>query len=154
MTKQLSKEFIQKIRIEVRNGKSKYQVAKEMSASQKAVYYHTRDIPSKNPGRTEIRGKTLELLKELLQKGHINCRNKCSPNFHTLQKHFPIIKRTQVAHKTVYYLEDKNKEALKALLEDKRSKVINYQDLASISKIFDVNLSKNEKYSLLGKSKP
>jgi len=115
--------------------------------------YHTQDIPSKNPGRTEIRGKTLELLKELLQEGHVNCRNKCSPNFHTLQKHFPVIKRAQVAHRAVYYLEDKNKEALTALLEDKRSKIINYQDLASISKMFHVQLRKNEKHVLLGKNK-
>jgi len=154
MATRISKETIKCMRKEVLNGKSKYQVAKELGLSDKAVYYHTRDIPSKNPGRTEIRGKTLELLKVLLQKGHVNCRNKCSPNFHTLQKHFPVIKRAQIAHKAVYYLEDKNKEALQALLEDKRSKVFNYQDLASISKIFQVELRKNEKYTLLGKNKP
>ncbi len=153
MSRKTSKEIIKKIKREVLSGKSKYQVTKEMGVSSKVVYYHTRDIPSKNPGRTEIRGKTLELLKELLQKGHVNCRNRCSPNFYTLQKHFPVIKRAQVAHKTVYYLEDKNKDALRALLENKRSKIINYQDLASISKIFHVQLKKNEKQALLGKNK-
>ena len=154
MTKVYPKEVIQKIRREVLAGKSKYQVAKEMEIADKVIYYHTRDIPSKNPGRTEIRGKTLELLKELLQKGHINCRSKCSPNFHTLQKHFPVIKRTQIDHKAIYYLEDKNKEALRGFLEDKRSRVINFQDLANMTKIFDVHLSKNEKHGLLSKSKP
>jgi len=153
MSRKLTKETIKRIRAEVLNGKSKYQVAKEMGLTKKTVYYHTRDIPSKNPSRTEIRGKTLELLKELLQEGHVNCRSKCSPNFHTLQKHFPVIKRAQVAQKAVYYLEDKNKEALTALLEDKRSKIINYQDLASISKMFHVQLRKNEKHALLGKNK-
>ena len=68
MSRKTSKEIIKKIRQEVLSGKSKYQVTKEMGVSSKVVYYHTRDIPSKNPGRTEIRGKTLELLKELLQK--------------------------------------------------------------------------------------
>ena len=153
MLKRLTKEAIKMIRREVLGGKSKYQVAKEMEVTKKTVYYHTEDIPSKNPGRTEIRGKTLELLKELLQEGHINCRSQCSQNFHTLQKHFPVIKRAQVAHRAVYYLEDKNKEALTALLVDKRSKVINYQDLASISKMFHVQLRKNEKHALLGKNK-
>jgi hypothetical protein len=62
-----------------------------------------------------------------------------------------VIKRCQVAHKTVYYLEDKNKEALRAILEDKRSRVINYQEFAKISSLFDVKLSKNEKSGLLGK---
>jgi len=150
----LTKETIKRIRAEVLNGKSKYQVAKELGITRKTVYYHTRDIPSKNPGRTEIRCKTLELLKELLQEGHVNCRSQCSQNFHTLQKHFPVIKRAQVAHKAVYYLEDKNKEVLTALLEGKRSKVINYQDLASISKMFHLQLRKNEKYTLLDKNKP
>lgn len=105
MPRRISKETIKHIRREVSGGKSKYKVAKDFGLYQKTVYYHTRDISSKNPGRTEIRGKTLELLKELLQEGHVNCRNKCSPNFHTLQKHFPVIKRVQVAHKAVYYLK-------------------------------------------------
>lgn len=153
MPKRLTKEVIKMIRTEVLNGKSKYQVAKDLGLYQKTVYYHTKDIPSKNPGRTEIRGKTLEILKELLENGHVNCRSQCSTNLHTLQKHFPVIKRAQVANKAVYYLEDKNKEALTALLEDKRSKIINYQDLASISKMFHVQLRKNEKHALLGKNK-
>jgi len=152
MLKRLNKETIEIIRKEVLNGKSKYQVAKDMGINKKAVYYHTRDIPSKNPGRTEIRGKTLDLLKELLHEGHVNCRSKCSRNFHTLQKHFPVIKRAQVANKAVYYLEDKNKEALTSLLKGKRSKIINYQDLAHISKMFHVQLRKNEKHGLLGKN--
>ena len=50
-------------------------------------------------------------------------------------------------------MEDKNKDALRALLENKRSKIINYQDIASISKIFHVQLKKNEKQALLGKNK-
>ena len=53
----------------------------------------------------------------------------------------------------MYYLEDKNKDALRALLGDKRSKIINYQDLASISKMFQVQLRKNEKHVILGKNK-
>lgn len=72
MPRKTPKEIIRKIRKEVLSGKSKYQVTKELGISNKVVYYHTRDIPSKTPGRTEIRGKTQELLKELLEKGHIN----------------------------------------------------------------------------------
>jgi competence protein ComGF len=46
-------------------------------------------------------------------------------------------------------LESKNKDALTALLIDKRFKIINYQDLASISKMFHVQFKKNEKYALI-----
>ena len=50
MSKRIAKETIKQIRTEVLNGKSKYQVAKEHGLNQKTVYYHTRDITSKNPG--------------------------------------------------------------------------------------------------------
>jgi len=153
MSKHISPELRREIRKQVRNGKSKYRVAKEMKLPQKIVYYHTRDYPSGGPGRSEIRGKTLELLKELLENGHVHCRHRCSPNLHTLQKHFPAIKRAQIYHKSIYYLEDKNREAIRALLDAKRSKVINYQDLANMSKVFDVSLSKREKKEFIGKKR-
>jgi hypothetical protein len=147
MSKKVTRKDIRMIRKEVIGGKSKYQVANELGIAKKIVYYHTQDIPSKKPDRSEIHGKTLELLKELLQEGQVNCRSQCSRNFHTLQKHFPVIKRAQVAHKAVYYLEDKKKEALIAILEGKRSRIIIYQDLASVSKMIHVQLRKNEKKS-------
>lgn len=152
MPRKTPKRVINKIRREVRKGKSKYSVARELDISEKTVYYHTRDIPSKGPGRRGIYGNTLVLLTELLEKGYVHCQHKCSSNFHTLQKHFPMIRRTQVAQRAVYYLEIKNKEALRALLESKRSRIINYHELAEITKLFDVQLSKHEKHGLLGKT--
>lgn len=153
MSQHISPDLKREIRKQVRNGKSKYQVAKEMKVPQKIVYYHTMDLTSRGPGRSEIRGKTLELLKELLENGHVHCKHRCSPNLHTLQKHFPAIKRAQIYHKSIYYLEDKNREAIRALLNDKKSKVINYHDLANMSKVFDVSLSKREKKGLIGKKR-
>jgi len=38
-----------------------------------------------------------------------------------------------------------NKKALKSTIENKGSKVIGYYELAKMSKVFDVNLSKKEK---------
>ena len=152
MSMRYSEIIIKKIRKEVLSGKTKYQVTKEMGLSDKVVYYHTRDIPSKNPGRTEIRGKTLDVLKTLLTEGFIDSNTKNSSNLRTLQKHFKVIKRSQIdGKKAVYYLEDKNKIALQAMIEDKRSKVISYHDLASMSQVFNVNLLKKEKRSLIGR---
>lgn len=152
MSSKYSEVTIQKVRKEVLNGKTKYQVAKEMGLSGKVVYYYTQDIPSKNTGRTEIRGRTLELLKQLLTDGYANCNRKTSKNFRTLQKHFPVIKRAQInGKKAVYYLEDRNKTALQAIIEDNESRVISYHELANMSLVFDVNLSKKEKHRLIGK---
>ena len=152
MKSQYSEKTLKKIRKEVLDGKTKYQVAKEMGLSDKVVYYHTRDIPSKNPGRTEIRGRTLEVLKTLLTEGFVDSNTKNSGNLRILQKHFKPIKRSQVnGKKTVYYLEDKNKKALKSIIENKGSKVISYHELASMSQVFDVNLSKKEKHRLVGR---
>ena len=152
MSSKYSKNLIKKIRKEVLSGKTKYHVAKEMNICDKMVYYYTKDIPSKNPGRTEIRGRTLDTLKTLLTEGYVNSNTKNSGNLRTLQKHFKVIKRTQVnGKKSVYYLEDKNKKALRSTIKKKGSKIISYQDLASMSHVFDVDLSKKEKRSLIGR---
>ena len=153
MSKSLSKDIIQKIREEVLNGKTKYSVARDMNLSNRVVYYYTRDIPSRGePGRPGIRGKTLYLLKQLLEDGYVISGRNLSPKLHTLRKHFPVIKSARVDNKTIYFLDDKNKVALKALLEAKKSRVINYQDLASMTQVFNLNLSGLEKKELLGKN--
>ncbi len=152
MSSKYSKKLIKKIRKEVRSGKTKYSVAKEMRVPDKVVYYHTRDFPSKNPGRTEIRGRTLDTLKTLLTEGYVDSNTKNSGNLRTLQKHFKAIKRTQVnGKKAVYYLEDKNKKALQSVIENKGFKVISYYDLARMSSVFDVNLSNKEKTGFIGR---
>jgi hypothetical protein len=154
MSSKYSKKLINKIRREVLSGKTKYQVAKDLNICEKMVYYYTKDIPSKNPGRTEIRGRTLDTLKTLLTDGYVGSNTKNSNNLRTLQKHFKEIKRTQVnGKKAVYYLEDKNKKALQSVIENKGSKVIGYYELAKMSKVFDVNLSKKEKTGLIGRKK-
>ena len=48
-------------------------------------------------------------------------------------------------------LEDKNKKALKSTIENKGSKIISYHNLASMSQVFDVNLSNKEKTGLIGR---
>ena len=71
MPYKLPKETIQKIREEVLNGKSKYQVALELDVSYDAVYKNTKDIPNKRICNSGIRGPTLELLKQLHRNGYI-----------------------------------------------------------------------------------
>ena len=149
----MQKRLIEKIRGEVLSGKSKYSVAKELGLSDSIVYYHTRDIPSRSPGRSEIRGKTLDLLKQLLQDGYVYAKTHTSGQFRTLRKHFPVIKRAEFDKRAVFFLEEKNKIALEALIAQKKSRVISYRELNDISKVFNVGLKMNDKHKLLSKNK-
>ncbi len=60
-----------------------------------------------------------------------------------------MIQRAQRNGKSIYFLEYKNKLALEAMIEESKSKVISYRDLASMSQVFDVKLSSKEKQSFL-----
>ena len=66
-----------------------------------------------------------------------------------LQLIFPMILSAHVDERMVYYLEDKKKEALVAVVKHRSSRVINYYDLMQVSKIFDVELEDCEKKILL-----
>jgi ribosomal protein S25 len=64
--KPLSKEIIQQIRKEIFHGKTKYRVAKEMGINESVVRSHTRNLPSLKRGEPYIKGKAVDLLKQLL----------------------------------------------------------------------------------------
>lgn len=145
MTKPLQQETIQKIREEILKGKSKYKVAKEMGLSEFVVYSHTADLPSIDIREPCIKGKSLELLHQLLEEGYIHSNINTQYTLRKLRKYLPMIQRTQVEGKAIYYLSDKNKSALQAMMKTKHSRVISYQELKSITKVFGVNLDNGEK---------
>ncbi len=105
--RQLSEETIQKIREEVIKGKSKYQVAKEMNVRFQRVYYYTRDLPNHVYPERGIQGKSLELLRELMEKGYVNSTDVTSQRLRRLKKYLPMIERAQVNGRSVYYLSNK-----------------------------------------------
>lgn len=148
---QFSEELIQEIREEVLSGKSKYQIAKDRGLKFGGVYYHTRDLPNHMHPERGLVGKTLDLLKELLKEGYVVSTRENTIRLRRLQRYLPMIQRSQVGQGAVYYLDDKNKVALQSIIKHNKSKIFCYQELAEISNVFDVNLSKKEKLSLLGK---
>ncbi len=148
---QFSEKLIQEIREEVLKGKSKYQIAKERDLKFGGVYYHTKDLPNHMYPERGLVGKTLDLLKELLKEGYVVSIRENTHRLRRLQRYLPMIKRSQVGREAVFYLDDKNKIALKSIIQHSKSKIFCYQELAEISNVFDVNLSKKEKLSLLGK---
>ena len=150
---QFSKEFIQQIREEVIQGKSKYQIAKDRGLKFGAVYYHTRDLPNQVYREEGLVGKTLELLKELLKEGYVVSTGENTHRLRRLKRYLPMIQRSQVGRGAVYYLSDKNKIALQSMIQRKNSKIFSYQELSTISKVFDVKLSKKERKIVLSLKK-
>jgi hypothetical protein len=145
----LDSKAIQKIREEVLDGKSKYQIAKDMNLRFGAVYYHTQDLPNHVYREEGIQGDVLDLLKELMKDGYVFSTEENTSRLRRLRKHFPMVKRAEVNKRTVYYLSDKNKKGLQSIVTLKKSKIFSYQELSSMSKVFDVKLSKKEKKSIL-----
>jgi hypothetical protein len=145
MAKPLPKETIYKIREEVLKGKSKYRVAKEMGLTEFLVYSHTSDLPSINLREPCIKGNTLELLKQLMNEGYVYPPISTLHQLRKLKKYLPVIQRTQVDGRSIYHLSDKNRIALQAVMKKKHSKIISYQELKSITKVFGINLDNSEK---------
>jgi hypothetical protein len=148
---QFSEELIQGIREEVLRGKSKYKIAKERGLKFGAVYYYTQDLPNHVYREEGLVGKTLDLLKELLKEGYVVSTRENTHQLRRLKRYLPMIQRSQIGGGAVYYLDDKNKIALKSIIQHRKSKIFCYQEIAEISNVFDVNLSKKEKLSLFGK---
>ncbi len=149
MTKPLQQETIQKIREEILKGKSKYRVAKEMGLSEFVVYSHTADLPSIDLREPCIKGKSLELLQQLLEEGYVHSNVDTHNTLRRLRRYLPMIQRTQVEGKAIYYLSDKNKVALQAMMKTKHSKIISYRELKSITKVFGINLDTVEKQRIV-----
>ena len=130
-------------------GKSKYQIAKEMGLAFSTVYDHTRDLPNKIYRVSGIQGRSIDLLQELLDNGYVNSNEDNCEQLRKLKRFLPVIRRAQVKGRSVYFLEEKKKHALQAMIQNNSSRVISYQELGRITQVFDTNLSIKEKKSFL-----
>ena len=108
---------------------------------------------SKQIMKPYIHGKNLEILKQLIQDGYVYTgKNRNKLRF--LQRIFPVIRRSQFKNRSIYYLEDKNKLALKEMMKQNSSRIINYHELPRASRVFNTDISKHEKKQFFGKNKP
>ncbi len=147
--KLLSKEIIQKIWEEVLKGKTKYRVAKELRINEFVVYSHTIDLPSIKLGEPCIKGKAFDLLKQLLDIGYVSSNNETYTILKRMKRNLPMTQRTQSDGHSIFYLNDKNKNALQAMMTEKKSRILSYQELKSITKVFGVDLLVDEKQKYL-----
>jgi len=154
MSQKLSQELIEKIRKEVKDGKSKYQTAKELNLRKETVYRIAKDLPSRPCGWPGIRGETLELLQEILTKGYAVYSNyNTKQKYITLRKYFPTICKVKMYGKNIFFLEDKSDLAARVFLENIKRKIISYRELRQITRVFGTSLSGQEKNEFLSKSK-
>ena len=152
MSKKLSKEKLQKIREEIKNGKSKYQTAADFGLHPTVVYRWTQDLPGGQYGWPGIRGKTLEILQELIKHGYVLCSHfNAGHKYRILKKYFPNIRKISMYNKTVLYLDDKASVAARAFLSDMNRKIISFQELKQVTKTFGIELSSEEKHRIIGK---
>ena len=152
MTIKLSEETIQKIREESIEGKSKYRIAREYGISANTVYNYTKDIPLPRRKEPCVRGIALELLKEILRKGYVYTEKNGIP-LRFLQKMFPVVKRSQFKNRSIYYLEDKNKLALREMMRLDSSRIISYQELSMMAQVFNTDIEINHKRSFIGRNR-
>jgi len=152
MTVRLSNETLEKIREEIQSGKSKYQTAAEFGLHPTVVYRRTQDLPGGQYGWPGIRGKTLEILQELIKHGYVLCTNfDASHKYRILRKYFPNICKITMHNKTILYLEDKAPVAARAFLECMNKKIMSFQELKQVTRVFGIELSSEEKHRIIGK---
>ena len=158
MPEELSDELIRNIRHYVKKYNSKIYTANKLGLSYDTVLLYTKDIRiksrKKDPEYNGIYGKSLDLLKELMLNGYAySSGNYNIQHYLKLKKYIPQIRRKKLYGKMIYYLDEKSSITLQAFLENSKKKIISYQELKQITNIFDTDLSKDEKYRYIDKSK-
>lgn len=149
MPEEISEELINEIRIYVTIYNSKIDVANKFGLSYDTVRFYTKDIRIKSRKKDidylGIYGKSLDLLKELIHNGYVFASGKYRlKDYIKLKKYFPNIRRTKMHGKMIYYLDDKSIIAAKAFVEGLNKKVMSYQELKQIEKVFDNKLKKSK----------
>lgn len=145
---------MEKIRSEVKQGKTKAQVAREMNLPINTISNHTLDI-YKIKKKPDISYRSFLLLQELMNKGYAFPCPRYGPNeYQILKKKFPRLFRITMHGKTIFYLEDKSDIAVKAFLESlKNKKITTYHQLKQITKTFKININSEEKKRYIQKKK-
>jgi len=144
MPEELSDELIEKIRYYVKKYNSKINAANKLGLSYDTVRLYTKDIRLKSRKKDVdylgIYGKSLDLLKELLENGYAFSSKKYNTTHYVkFKKYFPNIRRTKMYGKMIYFLDDKSKTATEAFLKTLNKKVMSYQELKQVEKVFNID---------------
>jgi len=143
-------ELRKRIREKVKLGESKRQAAIQFRVSEKTVCYHTRDICLRPFKNLRVQDKKLELMKDLLKDGYALASNKYhTPEYNEMKRHFPSICKVKMYDRVIFHLEDKKDVATRAFLDNSKRKIISYQELKQVTKVFDSKLNIKEKRKII-----
>jgi len=146
----LPQEIREKIRQGVLSGKSKRRVSIELGVSEKTVQYYTGDLCLTPFRKINVQDRKLELMKALLGDGYALASDKYgAQEYYKLKKHFPTISKVKMHGRVIFYLEGKEDIAARVFLEHMQKKIISYQELKQITKVFRTDLPKREKHTFL-----
>jgi len=139
----LPKGLKERIRNEVLSGKSKAQVARDYSINYQTILKNTIDIQSRymhsfgnNGGNPGIRGRTLLIVKNLLTDGYHHCKPGDTTRYRNLKKYFPSIQKGCSYGKSIIFIESSSNLAAEALIKVTNKRVMSYQELNKIIKVF------------------
>jgi hypothetical protein len=149
MTKRYPRALVREARTLVRKGVPKCDTAKILGLERSTVYYLTRDMAARR-GHPGIRGKSLELVRLLVQRGYVTSGEvkhlvSC---MRTIGKYLPVrrvrVGRARVA--TVWLLPGRERDAMEAYLRLAGRRSIGYEELGMIRRTFGVkNIKRNDK---------
>lgn len=146
----INPELVKNIRNEVKSGRSKRQTAIYFGVSEKTVCYHTKDVCLRPFKNLRVHDKKLELMKDLLRDGYaLPSKKYHTPEYNELKRHFPSICKIKMYDRVIFYLEDKKDIATRAFLDNSKRKIISYQELKQVTKVFDSNLNIKEKRQII-----
>ncbi len=125
---------------------NKTEAARIIGINYHTVLRYTVDIKIRNKPLGE---RTWNLLREIMEKGYVftNSKNP-STKIYMLRKHFPKIQWIKIKGRGIAFLPKYKDEAMRALIEKTCKKVWSYQELRKVTKLFDGDLSKEEKIEI------
>jgi transposase-like protein len=138
MRKKYPSELKRKARKLVRLGVPKCEVSKMLNINSNTLYIWTKDMVRRK-GRFGIRGKSLEFLKLLINRGYVLGKEvsplvSCMRN---MRRHLPI-KKVDTGNSVVWFLVGREREAMEAVLESMNKRAIGYPELGRIRKAFGI----------------
>jgi len=149
----ISADVREKIREEVKKGKTKTQVAEEMNLSIDTVSRWTKDI-YRIAKKADISANAFLLLQELMENGYaFPCKQYGFREYQILREKMPKVCRVWNHRRTIFFLEDKGAVAARAFLEDMSKKMISYKDLKQVTRLFHTDISQQEKEAFLLKNR-
>ncbi len=145
----ISKKEIKEISEMLMNGTPKGEIAKKLNISKNTVTKYT----SGRGGGPHLKGRTVEILQQLLGDGYYFPKRGENSYCYTLRIHLPMICKVTMRSRTILFLEDKSDVAIRAYLSSLDKRISNYHKLKQVIKVFKTSIANEEKKKYVKKKR-